>query len=82
MGDALSCPAFQPEPARDLLRRPAEFEAGEHLRPERGIAVEAGATPAASDGPVPGRSGAGSPAAGRYCVSAREQWSMARDPEL
>ena len=39
-----------PEPARDLLRGPAVFEAGEHLRTERGIPVEAGATPAPGAG--------------------------------
>ena len=36
----------------------------------------------AGRGPAPGHPAGASPAAGRECVSAPEQWSMARDPAL
>ena len=45
------------EPARDLFRRPAVFEAGEHLRAQGGIPVEAGAAPAAGTGLLLGIAG-------------------------
>ena len=67
-----------PEPASDLLWRPAVFEAGEHPRTERGIPVETGAAPAPGAG-LPGHSGAGSPAGGRYCGS---RAMVDADPEL
>ena len=49
MGNDRRAP-LQPEPAGDLLRRPALFEPGKHLGPQGGIPVEAGAAPAAGAG--------------------------------
>ena len=46
-----------PEPASDLLWRPAVFEAGEHPRTERGIPVETGAAPAPGAGLLLGIAG-------------------------
>ena len=69
------------QPAGDLLRRPAVFEPGEHRRPARGIAGQAGAAPAPRAG-LPAHTAAGSPVGGSDCVSTRAQWSLARDPEL
>ena len=57
VGDDRRAP-LPPEPARDLLWRPALFEPGEYLGPQGGIPVEAGPTPATSAGLFLGIAGA------------------------